>query len=164
MEKENKKRRRFTDEELIQWASQFDTLQQAREADETLLCIMYKRKLKDHLPKKSAPGPASPTRLLWSPKYDSNGDKICPRCNIRHDMRIPLCRDCRNEVARLQNKGQWTNLGNVKDTFCHTKITFDDGEELTIEYNLEYEDIQKVLKNGYGFILIPRHMKKNEDE
>lgn len=96
-------------------------------------------------------------KLLWSPKYDSLGNKICPRCDINHDMKIPLCKNCRNEVGRLERRGEWTNPGNVKDTFCHTRIRFSETDHLDIEYNLDEESLLKVRREGYGFILKPKN-------
>lgn len=101
-------------------------------------------------------------KLLWSPKYDEFRRKVCPRCDKIHQMKVPLCRDCRNEVGRLERRGEWTNPGNIKDTFCHIRINFTETDYLEVEYNLEGDELKKVIERGYGFIL--KETKNNDTD
>jgi hypothetical protein len=83
--------------------------------------------------------------------------KTCVRCkNTPASKTISMCNPCNNEVLRLIRSNEYTTLGNIRDEFCRTRITFENGDRMEFEYDATYEQIQRLFREGYGFILKPR--------
>ncbi|CAB5187188.1 hypothetical protein UFOVP163_14 [uncultured Caudovirales phage] len=112
--------------------------------------------------KKPKPEPTRSHQGIIYPPFYKEGVKTCSRCRDNKTYAgLSLCNNCNNEVGRLIRAGLDHTPGNIKDEFCRTRITMNDGEKIEFEYWATPEQIQKLIKNGFGFILKPR--KKIEE-
>lgn len=90
---------------------------------------------------------------LYPPFY-KEGVKTCVRCKSEKTYSgLSICRVCNNEVGRLIRANLDHTPGNVKDEFCRIRIRFDDGSNMEIEYSVDEKQIQKLIREGYWFIL-----------
>ena len=83
-----------------------------------------------------------------------NGKIICGRCFEEKDsskMNKSICRVCYNRYMYLRMMNKDHNLNNVRDEFCHTKLTH---HEKVFEIGIKVDDrTEKYLTMiGYGFI------------
>lgn len=112
--------------------------------------------------KKPKPEPKRTSQGIIYPSFYKEGVKTCCRCRDNKPYNgLSLCSKCNNEVGRLIRANLDHTPGNIKDEFCRTIITMDDGEKIEFEYWATPEQIQKLMRNGFGFILKPR--KKIEE-
>lgn len=90
--------------------------------------------------------------VLFYTKRVDTGLWVCSRCGCDLYKSKPLCNDCNNEINRLKTAGASQTLGNIKDSFCRTRIKLDGGDIVNIEYNVDNSTKIRLIQEGYGFI------------
>ena len=113
------------------------------------------RLLKEKSKKNKGPilGEKTAKYMYHGTKLD-NGKIICGRCFEEKDsskMNKSICRVCYNRYMYLRMMNKDHNLNNVRDEFCHTKLTH---HEKVFEIGIKVDDrTEKYLTMiGYGFI------------
>jgi hypothetical protein len=117
--------------------------------------VVRERKMK---PVKEKPEP-TPTEKVERAKRMYHGSKLendnilCGRCletKPRYKSRL-VCYTCQKVIASNTTRGIDTNKFNIKDYFCHTKIT-DGGREFHIGLRVDERTQEYLTLIGYSFI------------